>query len=198
MFEPSEQPHPLLCGIATTPSTLGNFSRVYWVNSAIVAICCDSWLAHMLVGTMSTKLRVPTRPSGRRKPCHVATCEAGKYPGGAMCRSAGRSRTTGTSLLMFRSVIGSPSAMPRDVPIGCPYCSTNVPSGMALVANRWPGVTAPVSVTGRPPGASRVRPASTAVFTTATLSAGSTMTAKSLSAGEADCCCAMASYRKGV
>jgi hypothetical protein len=60
---------------------------------------------------------------------------------------------------MFRSVIGSPSAMPRDVPIGCPYCSTNVPSGMALVANRWPGVTAPVSVTVRPPGASRLRPA---------------------------------------
>ena len=43
MFEPSEQPHPLLWGIATTPSTLGYFALSKIVNSATVAICTASW-----------------------------------------------------------------------------------------------------------------------------------------------------------
>jgi len=66
MFDPSEQPHPLLCGMATTPSTLGNRALSKIVNSATVAICTASCAAHMLVGTISTQLRMPTRPSGRR------------------------------------------------------------------------------------------------------------------------------------
>ena len=78
MFDPSEQPQPLLCGIATTPSTLGKRSRLWSVNSAIVAICCDSWLAHMLVGTMSRKFRVPARPSARRYPIQDGTSDVAR------------------------------------------------------------------------------------------------------------------------
>ena len=60
--------------MATTPSTCGYFSREKIVNSLIVAICVASWLAHMLVGTIRMKLRVPMRPSGRRKPMNVPRC----------------------------------------------------------------------------------------------------------------------------
>ena len=45
---------------------------------------------------------------------------------------------------MFEWLIASPAAMPFDVPIGCPYCSTKSPFGIARVAKRWPGVTSPV------------------------------------------------------
>ena len=66
MLEPSEQPHPLLWGMAVTPSTLGYFALSKSVNSATVAICTASCAAHMLVGTIRIQLRMPTRPSGRR------------------------------------------------------------------------------------------------------------------------------------
>jgi hypothetical protein len=46
-------------------------------NSAIIAICWASWLAHMLVGTMSRKLRVPTRPFARRYPMNVRRSGSG-------------------------------------------------------------------------------------------------------------------------
>jgi hypothetical protein len=39
MLEPSEQPQPRLCGMATMPSTCGYFSREKIVYSLIVAIC---------------------------------------------------------------------------------------------------------------------------------------------------------------
>ena len=154
MFEPSEHPQPLLCGMATTPSTFGNFSREYCVNSAIIAICCDSWLAHMLVGTIEHEVARADAAVGRRKPRNVRRVASAKIVRRrGVCRSAGRSRTTGTSLLMFRTVIGSPSAMPLDVPIGWPYCSTNVArreSGAWRSDGRAP--TAPVSVELAPVG----------------------------------------------
>ena len=90
MFDPSEQPQPLLCGMAATPSTFGNFAREYSENSASIAICCDSWLAHMLVGTTSTMLRDPTRPSARRKPRNVRRRASGTYAGGGVGKSVRR------------------------------------------------------------------------------------------------------------
>ena len=77
-----------------------------------VTICIDS------VTELTKKTEQhPTWPAvRRRKPCHVATCEAGKRsratrPRGTSCTPPAPRRRT------FRSVIGSPSAMPRDVPI---------------------------------------------------------------------------------
>src|SRR4051812_4782818 len=79
---------------------------------------------------------------------------------------------------MLRTVIGSPSAMPWDVPMGCPYCTTKLPAGMARVANRCPALTAPVITTSRASSSRTTSPGSTPRFTTATLSrTGSTITA---------------------
>src|SRR5262245_57239750 len=80
---------------------------------------------------------------------------------------------------MFAWLIGSPAAMPFEVPIGWPYCSTNSPAGMARVAKRWPGGTGPDRTSSRPPPSPTTSPLASALLTTATLSRGETTTAQS-------------------
>ena len=106
-----------------------------------------------------------------------------------MCRSAGRSRTTGTSLVMFRTRdrIALRDAARRADRLAVLQHERRL-RGWPVVANRWPGVTAPVSVTVRPPGASRRGRHQPPSSRRRRCRPESTMTAKSLSAGEADCC----------
>ena len=67
----------------------------------------------MLVGTTSTTLRVPTRPSGAAEAAERAALRPrARRRAAASAGRPARSRTSGTSLLMLRTVIGSPSAMP--------------------------------------------------------------------------------------
>src|SRR6187399_2049291 len=145
----------------------------------MVEICWDSWLEHMLVGTIRMKLRVPTRPSARRNPMKVGVSPDGMYAGGGVCRSSGNVRTRGTSSDMLAWETSSPSAIPRDVPMGWPYCRTNSPAGMAFSEKRLPTLTSDTTTMLRPDNSIDV-PADTAFFTTATLSRESTMMAKSL------------------
>src|SRR5262245_44651714 len=102
------------------------------------------------------------------------------YAGARLVRVSGTSRSTGTSSDMLACEMASPSCIPSDVPIGCPYCNTNSPAGIDVVAKRLPAVMFPVTRIACPLDNSTTVSAAIGALATATLSAELTTIAQLL------------------
>src|SRR5215510_7335812 len=82
---------------------------------------------------------------------------------------------TGRKIQVARHLFEPWRVLPRDVPIGWPYCRTNSPAEMSRVAKRCPGGTVALIRSVVSSGKVTCRSGEVAFFTTATLSRGFTM-----------------------